>query len=182
VTDRTTALRGAAAVADGAGDALLIGYGNPLRGDDGVGWHVADAVLDAAPATARIRVITALQLTPELAEDVAAARTVVFVDAACDAEPGTVRVREIHPAAGPPAGFTQHQFDPASLLWLAEHVFGRSPASAVLITVGAADFPCEQRLSPAVSAAVLPACRAALQQLCAAPRDMHHAAPGSACP
>jgi hydrogenase maturation protease len=152
--------------------ALLIGYGNPLRGDDGVGWHVADAVRAAVedretvvvPPDAKLRIMTEHQLTPELAGDVALSHVVVFVDAACDCTPGVVRVRSIA-ATGPPSGFTQHQFDPGTLLWLARAVYGTTPGSAWLITVGAAAFACEQRLSPAVSAAVNVACDAALVQL-----------------
>jgi hydrogenase maturation protease len=44
---------------------LLIGYGNPLRGDDGLGWQVADQV--ARDADKSIKVVATHQLTPELA-------------------------------------------------------------------------------------------------------------------
>jgi hydrogenase maturation protease len=158
----------------GAGQArlaLLIGYGNPLRGDDGVGWHVADAVRAAlrAGATAdvevsRLRIITEHQLTPEMASDVAASGVVVFVDAACDCAAGVVRVRPVG-VTGPPSGFTQHQFDPGTLLWLAREVYGRMPASAWLITIGASAFACEQCLSPPVRAGVSVACSAAVHLL-----------------
>jgi hydrogenase maturation protease len=183
----------------GAGQArlaLLIGYGNPLRGDDGVGWHVADAVRaalragatavvdldeetavlveestavhgdEATPAVggSRLRIITEHQLTPEMASDVAASGVVVFVDAACDCAAGVVRVRPVG-VTGPASGFTQHQFDPGTLLWLAREVYGRMPASAWLITIGASAFACEQCLSPPVRAGVSVACSAAVHLL-----------------
>ncbi len=49
--------------------ALIIGYGNVLRSDDGIGWHVAERLA----ADARFDDVTILQrhqLTPELALDV----------------------------------------------------------------------------------------------------------------
>ncbi len=35
------------ATADRSGTTLVVGLGNPLRGDDGVGWRVADALREA---------------------------------------------------------------------------------------------------------------------------------------
>jgi hydrogenase maturation protease len=168
--------------------ALLIGYGNPLRGDDGVGWHVANAVRAAlragetaaaniheATGGSRLRILTEHQLTPELASDVAASGVVVFVDAACDCAPGVVRVRPVN-VTGPPSGLTQHQFDPGTLLWLAGQVYGRVPASAWLVTIGASAFACEQRLSPPVQAGVSVAYRAAVHLLDLTPRALAGAA------
>jgi hydrogenase maturation protease len=143
--------------------ALLIGYGNPLRGDDGAGWCVADAVRAAAPAS-RVRVITVHQLMPELADDVAMAERVLFVDAACDTPAGLVSVRPLSPTDRPPGGFTHH-YDPSALLGLAHGVAGRGPGSAWLLTVGVAGLDCGEPLSPPVAAAVPRACTLALELL-----------------
>jgi hydrogenase maturation protease len=134
---------------------LVIGYGNPLRGDDGVGCAAADVLrgLVSEGALDALDVLTVRQLTPELADDVARASRVVFIDASVDAPPGCVGVVAVVPGAGTAgSGFT-HQCDPGALLALAALVYGRAPA-AWLVTVGAADFECEERLSPAVAAAV----------------------------
>jgi hydrogenase maturation protease len=146
---------------------LLIAYGNPLRGDDGVGWAVAAAVRAAG---ARHRILTAHQLTPELASDVADADRVVFIDAACDADPGQVTARRVRPADGPPRGLTQHAYDPGALLWLAREAHGRAPEEAWLVTVGAERFECDETLSAAVAAAVPRACAEALRCLDPRPR------------
>jgi hydrogenase maturation protease len=143
---------------------LLVGYGNRLRGDDGIGWHVAEAVREAALPGA-VRIITLHQLAPELAEPVAAAPAVVFVDAACDTEPGSVAVAAIRPASRPVPGFTQHQYGPAEVLRLASLVFGCAPPAAWLVTIGAADLDCGERLSPPVAAALPRAVASALQLL-----------------
>jgi Ni,Fe-hydrogenase maturation factor len=59
-------------------DRLVIGIGNPLRGDDGVGrWLAQRAGRWLAPAQLR----TVQQLTPELAADIALASRVLFIDA-----------------------------------------------------------------------------------------------------
>src|SRR5271169_1528567 len=46
---------------------LIIGYGNPLRSDDGFGWH-AGRLLAQSLADQDAKIITCHQLTPELAE------------------------------------------------------------------------------------------------------------------
>lgn len=64
---------------------LVIGYGNELRGDDGVGPKVAEAV--EAWKLAGVSVLALRQLTPELAADLAVVRRVIFVDAALPQKP-----------------------------------------------------------------------------------------------
>jgi hydrogenase maturation protease len=62
---------------------LVIGHGNELRGDDGAGPSVARAV--ASWHLPGVRTLAVHQLTPELAEDLAQTKRVVFVDAAVHA-------------------------------------------------------------------------------------------------
>ena len=59
-------------------DNLVIGIGNALRGDDGVGGWLAQRAEQWLPA---VQLRTVQQLTPELAEDMAAAARVLFIDA-----------------------------------------------------------------------------------------------------
>jgi hydrogenase maturation protease len=66
---------------------LVIGFGNPLRGDDGAGWRAAELI--AADLRARgVTVVGRHQLTLELAEDVSEADIVMLVDASCENSPG----------------------------------------------------------------------------------------------
>jgi hydrogenase maturation protease len=106
---------------------LVIGYGNELRGDDGAGPRVAASV--AACAWDGVRAIACHELTPELADAVASARRVVFVDAAVDSG-ASVRLQRIGPADA--ASFRAHSGDPASLLALARDVFRRCPPAWLL--------------------------------------------------
>ena len=59
--------------------ALIIGYGNPLRGDDGLGWRAAEQLAEIIPQS-EAEVIACHQLTPELAEPISRARLVIFID------------------------------------------------------------------------------------------------------
>jgi hypothetical protein len=59
---------------------LVVGYGNPLRSDDGIGWVIAGR-LATDPRFAGTDVLQRHQLTPELALDISRAGLVVLVDA-----------------------------------------------------------------------------------------------------
>jgi len=123
-------------------DFLVIGYGNTLRSDDGVGAKVAAAVAELA-----LPGVTALvrhQLTPELAEPVSEARAVVFVDAAADAST-EVQMRPVEPAAG--AQLMAHAADPRTLLALARQLFGRCPP-AWWLTIPVENLEFGEELSP----------------------------------
>ena len=56
---------------------LCIAIGNPLCGDDGV----ARRALQLLPTGAQIRTLEVIQLTPEVAPEIAAADAVIFLDA-----------------------------------------------------------------------------------------------------
>jgi hydrogenase maturation protease len=101
---------------------LVIGYGNTLRGDDGVGPKVAAAV--AALKLPGVRTLICHQLSPEHAGPVSQADTVVFVDAAVDA-PKEVQLRPLKP--GESSQLMTHAADPRTMLALARDVFGHAP-------------------------------------------------------
>lgn len=133
------------------GGVLVVGYGNGLRSDDGVGPVIADR-LAADPRLRGVEVRAAHQLTPELAFDASRVSLLVLVDATEDGLPGAVEVRRID--AGDAAGPAMtHQVDPAALAGLARELFGAAPA-VVAVSVGAASFEVGESLSPAVTAAV----------------------------
>lgn len=129
---------------------LLIGYGNPLRGDDGLGWVAAEVL--AARQTA-VSILTCHQLTPELAEPISRTDRVIFVDATTVGEPGEIVCHPLTPA-GASGKLFSHTCDPAGLLKMAEMLYGRSP-QGTLFTVTGASFGYEEELSDTVKA-VLP--------------------------
>ena len=121
---------------------LVIGYGNTLRRDDGVGPGVAEAV--AALALPGVRTLACPLLTPELAEPVSQARMVLFVDAAVDA-PREVQLRTLVPAES--SQIMAHAASPATLLALARDVFGHAP-EAWLITIPVEELGIGEEFSP----------------------------------
>ncbi len=128
---------------------LVIGWGNPLRGDDALGWKAAEELTRSLPE-ADVRV--SHQLVPEFAEDISRADFVVFIDAACDNGWGELRRQSVEPRRSPSTGFS-HQLDPAGLLELAERLYGRCPR-AVLFSVGARRFGYGEELSEPVQSAL----------------------------
>ena len=160
----------ASGAAPGSG-VLVIGYGSPLRSDDGVGPAVAERLAgDARLAGADVR--AEHQLTPELALDASQARLLVLVDAAEGVPAGEVVVRDLAPvgrggiADGDVAGRVEeggppltHHLDPAALLALAAGLWGTAPRT-VLVGVGPASLELGDVLSPEVAAAVARAAEA----------------------
>jgi hydrogenase maturation protease len=113
---------------------LVIGYGNTLRRDDGVGVKVAEAV--AALNLPGVSVITRHQLVPELASALSRARAVIFVDATAAAE-SDLEPRQV--VAGNDSRILAHAADPRSLLALCRQIFGRCP-SAWCLAIPVQDF------------------------------------------
>jgi hydrogenase maturation protease len=101
---------------------LLIGYGNTLRSDDGVGPCVAQQV--EGLNLPGVRVLTCHSLTPELAEAISEAREVVFIDATVD-HSAQIIVRALTPADS--SQVMAHTADPRTLLALARDLFGHVP-------------------------------------------------------
>jgi hydrogenase maturation protease len=128
---------------------LIVGFGNPLRSDDGVGWHAAQR-LSGELLCANVQVVTRQQLTPEIADFVSRAERVLFVDAASSGKPGTLLCRKIVPAD--PHDSYSHELSPATVLNLAEKLYGRCPP-AFLFTVAGENFETGDAMSPAVCSA-----------------------------
>jgi len=91
-----------------------------------------------------VAVLVRHQLTPELAEPISEAHTVVFVDAAVDAAT-EVEVRRLEPAEG--AQLMAHAADPRSLLAFAQQLFGRCPP-AWWLTIPVENLEFGEELSP----------------------------------
>ena len=133
---------------------LILGYGNTLRKDDGLGIYAALALVPLTlPGNVEIR--TYHQLSPELSPLLAQMDYVVFIDAALASsgqKPGTINTRALQPRTSQP-GSINHHFDPETLLAMAETLYGHAP-QATLFSVTAASFDLEEGLSPEVTAAM----------------------------
>jgi hydrogenase maturation protease len=143
----------------------IIGYGNPLRSDDGLGQAAAllvEKALAADLSAPPVEVIACHQLTPELAEVVSRATRVIFIDAAAEGTPGTIRRQEVTTAAS--SSSLVHHLTPAALLGMVAALFGDQP-QAILYSVSGENFAHGLPLSPRIQA-VLPALVTAILNDC----------------
>ena len=131
----------------GVTDALVIGYGNDLRTDDGAGRWVAAQI--EAMELPGVEVRSLSQLTPELSLEVAGREVVVFVDASVDATAVTVQLVDAVPTG--PKTMTHHG-DPATLLSLVPSV-GELPSRAYVVSIPATDLEMGLELTATTQAA-----------------------------
>jgi hydrogenase maturation protease len=125
-------------------DVVVIGYGNELRGDDGIGPRLA-VEIDRRNWPG-VRTVAVSQLTPDLARVLADVRLAIFLDAGVPAEGEPVRVLRVE--AGGSSSTLTHTGDPRALLGLAQALYGRAP-EAWLVTVAGEDFGLGEHLSAA---------------------------------
>jgi hydrogenase maturation protease len=104
-----------------AANVLLYGYGNPGRGDDGLGPALAAAV--EGLAMPGIEVDANYQLTVEDAAEMSRFSAVVFADAAA-AGPSPFWFSRIDESGTGRLGWTSHSVTPVQLMALARDLFG----------------------------------------------------------
>jgi hydrogenase maturation protease len=155
--------------APGVPRTLVIGYGSPIRGDDAIGPLAADA-LAAGPLPPGLRVLSRHVLTAELAEDLAAADRVIFLDAAAQGRPGEVRVCTLEPDAHAVSTMA-HFLDPRELLAWCDTLYQRVPQAWLVSAAGESFGYASYRLGPAAAAA-LPLMLVEVRRLAAAPRSL----------
>jgi hydrogenase maturation protease len=140
---------------------LIIGYGNPLCSDDGVGpYAVEQLALEDTLANnglpGDVEYLSVHQLIPELAEPISRADAIIFVDAAYGETPGEITCDELKPLAKPfemaPAVFTHH-IKAAVLLESARFLYNRQ-SLAWLYTLTAENFELGDSFSPTVKLAL----------------------------
>jgi hydrogenase maturation protease len=101
---------------------LIIAYGNPLRSDDGLAWHVAER-LSHLTLPSEVEIITCHLLTPELAHPVSQVATVLFIDAAREGAPGHV-VMSAPLEPEPFSSVFTHEMSAAAVLTVAKELYG----------------------------------------------------------
>jgi hydrogenase maturation protease len=137
--------------------ALIIGYGNPLRSDDGFGCYAAQE-LSACLNDSDVEVMALQQLTIDLAEVASHFQLVIFVDAARDCAPGEFRCERVDARRdrGQVEGSSfSHFLTPSSLLACTAELYAKSPV-AYYISVGGETFAGGESISPTMRAAIGP--------------------------
>lgn len=115
---------------------LFIATGNFLRGDDAVAHRVLQLLGDG------VETRSVMQLTPELAADIATFDRVVFLDAAAGSE--TVTLEDV-PKPAAPAALT-HVSKPSEIVALSAALFGFQ-GHALQCGIPVADFTAGEGLS-----------------------------------
>ena len=140
---------------------VVIGLGNDLRRDDGVGPAVAGLV--AQQGVPGVRVLTCPVEPVAIIDAWSGARLAVLIDAAVGGVPGRVtRCALADLAEAPPV--SSHDLGVIATFRLAE-ALGRAPESVVVVTIDVADTSHGTGLSPAVAAALPEASRTVLDLL-----------------
>ncbi len=111
---------------------LIVGYGNPLRCDDGLGWRAAEALSQSLPFP-EIEIVIRHQLTPELADNLRYADLIFFIDAAQEGQPGELTCE---PLTLQPGILRSHQLSPKGLLALAQQLYGVTPRAFTVSLCG----------------------------------------------
>lgn len=132
---------------------VVIGVGNPYRGDDAVGLAVAARLRDRVPA--RVEVLECEQEPSRLLDAWEGADVALVVDAAAGGAPGSVHrfdaIRERVPARV--FRSSTHAFGVGEAIELGR-ALGRLPRSLVLYGVDGASFAAGEGLSRPVAGAV----------------------------
>jgi hydrogenase maturation protease len=129
-----------------------------MRGDDGVGLWLAEWAEQRFRDQPGVRIIADHQWTPELAEDVARAQYVLFIDCSLDSKAGSLQLTPVEPSPGGPEHNTHH-LGASELLTLGRELYNSLPREALQLAIGAGSIEMGETFSPAVTAALPNACK-----------------------
>jgi len=136
---------------------LILACGNTLRGDDSIGPWLANWAEEKFRETPTILVISRQQWTPDLAEEIAQAETVVFIDCSVASAPGSLQLIEVQPSA-PAQDLDTHHLGAPELLAMASELYDSQPRHALLLTIGAGSTELGEEFSGPVAAGLPKAC------------------------
>ena len=142
------------AVADRSAGALIIGIGNPDRGDDAVGRAVAARLRTRIPGN--VRVVESDGEATNLLAWFSESDEVILIDAAMSGgAPGTIERLDAHDPRlrAARAGMSSHGFGLAEAIELAR-TLGQLPRGCVVFAIEGRSFALGDRLSPDVEAAI----------------------------
>ena len=155
---------------------LILGYGNPDRQDDGIAWHILDAVarkfnyplpnsweegFQPWADHPDLELSFALQLVPEMAELISIFDRVCFVDAHTGRVPDKVHFEEVSPEIQN-SPFTHHM-TPATLIFLSKAMYGTTAQEAFLLSIRGYEFGFSHSLSKKTAGLLTPAVNQLIQ-------------------
>ena len=149
---------------------LIIGLGNPILGDDGVGWKVAEELARTVSISPSIVIETASLGGLSLMERLIGFQRAIIIDSmeTSQSQVGTVRVIPLDGLSNPCAGHSASAHDTSLLtaLQTAKYLGLPVPESIVVVAIEAKNvYDFSDVLSPLVAAAIPLACQTALNLL-----------------
>lgn len=139
---------------------LIIGYGNSLRGDDGVGQVIAEKIEELK--VKNVDTLALQQLTPDIAEIISRYQVVFFVDASQDKLVNEVQVHDINCSGSAPR--IEHAMTPENLLRLATDLY-EATTKCKCIVIPAQNFEFSETLSSLTESFIEPAIKIILAQI-----------------
>lgn len=136
---------------------MIIGYGNPSRGDDALGPSLLEQLQELQPAgmgPAVYEPITDFQLQIEHVTDLASRNLLLFVDASLTAG-APFEFTRLTPQRD--HSYSSHSLSPATLLSVYQDVYKTAPPPAYLLTIPGYSFELGAPLGPQASAHLLAA-------------------------
>lgn len=136
------------------GELIIIGVGNPLRGDDGAGWAVVDSLKKNLPPSIPLRKVKGD--IADLMEAFASYPIVYLIDAcSLEAPPGSWRrIDGIHDSLPVESHQTStHGFGLSQAIGLAKNL-NLLPAKLILYVIAGNEYHLTDTLSPQVAAAI----------------------------
>jgi hydrogenase maturation protease len=127
---------------------MIVGYGNPMCGDDGVGWHAAQVLADTLEVD-DVEILACHSLTPMLFDPVRQVDLVIFLNSCTDDLPGQLTFRAVKSRI-PNTGSRRRHLNPQALLSCVQELYGTSPRG-LMITMGGENFNYGDDLSPFVA-------------------------------
>lgn len=109
---------------------LIIGYGNPLREDDGIGWHLA-GWLGETLNDPQIEIIQSHQLFPEYADNLSKVRNALFIDCKQGSNIGQIESSQIDPSTIQTEKATFHHMSIEGILSMTKSLFQHVPSAHV---------------------------------------------------
>lgn len=132
---------------------LVLACGNTLRRDDGIGLLLGQWAEERFRPDPRVQVILRQQFTVELVADIAAADSVLFIDASLKAPAGRVRLTPVSSRVNNTPS-NSHTLSPNQLLVLTRSLYGSIKSHAMLLAVGISSTDLGEKLSEPVEAAI----------------------------
>jgi hydrogenase maturation protease len=130
---------------------LIIGYGNNLRSDDGVGRYLAE-MIDQQQLPS-VKTLSVHQLTPELVLKITESQAVIFIDAIASLT-DEITLQSLEPSQNKTR--LGHTSNPEQLLSLCKNLYHKFP-SAWLLTIPTNNFEFGETFSDLTQTAIAPA-------------------------